>query len=114
MKYFIYILQMIIYTAVASKKSKKNQYWYLNEKIIYIVLTVLVSFISFCILLFIILACLHQGGYRFIRQNNINQNENQQQQEIIVMVPTHEKQQYKQFLTYASKTIDISRSTENS
>ncbi|CAK61298.1 unnamed protein product (macronuclear) [Paramecium tetraurelia] len=106
-------MQMIIYTAVASKKSKQKNYEYLNETVMYIVLTVLVSFISFCILLFIIMACLHQRGYRFIKQEKLHQNEIQQQQQMIVIVPPHEKQQYKQFLYDVNQTMDISRLSDH-
>ncbi|CAD8086000.1 unnamed protein product [Paramecium primaurelia] len=113
MTIFICIMQMIIFTALASKKSKQKNYEYLNETVLFIVLTVLVSFISFCILIFIILACLHQRGYRFIRQENKKQNENQQQQQMIVIVPSHEKQHYKQFLYDVNQTMDISRLSDN-
>ncbi|CAD8100257.1 unnamed protein product [Paramecium primaurelia] len=113
MTIFICLMQMIIFTAFASKKSKQKQYEYLNETILLIVLTIFVSLISICILIFIILACLHQCGFKFIRQENFNKNEIQQEQQMIVMIPSIEKQQYNQFLQDVNQTLDISRLSNN-
>lgn len=47
MTIFICIMQMIIFTALASKKSKqKYEYEYLNEKVLFVVLTVLGNYQS--------------------------------------------------------------------
>ncbi|CAD8188951.1 unnamed protein product [Paramecium octaurelia] len=113
MTILICLLQMIVFTVSASKKSKQKQYEYLNEKVLFVVLTVFVSLISFCILIFIILACLHQGGFRLIRQEKLNQKKKQQEQQMIVIIPSNEKQHYNQFLQDVNQSLDVSRLSEN-